>query len=101
MICDAASLSVMIEGIGSRSPRWMQIKRDEFVQLEEAKRGTKKMPRCVVRQDSKLQHAISSLSSSSGSSNHASSGEDTANGKKVSHHKHAVGSTTAGKAIVT
>ena len=35
------------------------------------------MPSCIIRQDSRLQHAVSSLSSSSGSSNHASSGEDS------------------------
>lgn len=58
----------MIENIGSRSSRWMQIKREEFMQLEEAQRGSKKMPSCIVRQESRLQHAISSLSSSSGSS---------------------------------
>ena len=99
MICEAASLAVMIEGIGSRSARWMQIKRDEFVQLEEAKRGSKKMPRCVVRQDSKLQHAISSLSSSSGgSSQHGSSGEDTANGKEETRKVHKKTPVNAGDA---
>jgi len=83
VICDAASLSVMIEGIGSRSPRWMQIKREEFMLLEEAQRGTKNMPRCIVRQESRLQHAMSSLSSSSGSSNHGSSGEENVQGNSA------------------
>ena len=83
IICDAASLSVMIENIGGRSPRWMQLKRLEFVALEGSKRKTKKMPNCVVRQDSRLQHAVSSLSSSSGSSNNASSGEDSS---RLNHH---------------
>ena len=55
----------------------MNMKREEFLVLEESQRGSKKMPRCIVRQDSRLHHAISSLSSSSGSSNHASSGEDS------------------------
>jgi hypothetical protein len=77
IICDAASQSVMIENIGSRSSRWMQLKREEFVALEGSKRKTKQMPNCIVRQDSRLQHAVSSLSSSSGSSNHNSSGEDS------------------------
>lgn len=77
-MCDAASLSVMIENIGGRSSRWMQLKREEFVALEGSKRRSKKMPSCIIRQDSRLQHAVSSLSSSSGSSNHASSsGEDS------------------------
>lgn len=57
----------------------MQRKRQEFLQLEESKRGTKKMPACILRQDSRLQHAISSLSSSSGSSNNGSSGEERHN----------------------
>lgn len=68
----------MIENIGGRSSRWMQLKREEFVALEGSKRRSKKMPSCIIRQDSRLQHAVSSLSSSSGSSNHASSsGEDS------------------------
>jgi hypothetical protein len=77
MVCDAASASVMIEGIGWRSSRWMQIKREEFLQLEEAKRGSKKMPRCVARQDSRLQQTDSSLSCSSGSLNSRSMSEDS------------------------
>jgi len=73
MICDAASMAVMLESIGSRSPRWMQIKRDEFTALEEVKRApANKMPRCIARQESRLKHAISSLSSSGDSSNHGS-----------------------------
>ena len=100
MISEAASVSVMIENIGSRSHRWMQIKRDEFVQLLETRRGNEKLPECVVRQDSKLQHAISSLSSSSGSSNHASSssGEDTAARQKASSSNHAHTRPSAGEA---
>jgi hypothetical protein len=77
MVCDAASASVMIEGIGWRSSRWMQIKRDEFLQLEEAKRGSKKVPRCIARQDSRLQQTVSSLSCSSGSSNSRSASDDS------------------------
>lgn len=59
------------------------MKREEFLLLEEAKRGSRKVPPCIVRQDSRLQHAISGLSSSSGSSglgsgssNVGSSGEE-------------------------
>jgi hypothetical protein len=77
MVCDAASASVMIEGIGWRSSRWMQIKREEFLQLEEAKRGSKKVPRCVARQDSRLQQTVSSLSYSSGSLNSRSISDDS------------------------
>jgi len=83
VICDAASLSVMTEGIGSRSLRWMQIKREEFLHLEQAKRGSRKMPRCIVRQPSRLQHTISSLSASSDSSNHGSSSSGQAKETEV------------------
>jgi hypothetical protein len=58
-------MSVMIESIGSRSKRWMQIKREEFMLVEEAARGSKNVPSCLQRQPSRLLHAISSLSSSS------------------------------------
>ena len=75
MIADSASVSVMVEGIGSRSTRWMQIKREEFFFLEESKRGPVQMPSSIVRQDPRLQHAVSSLSSSSGSSNGSASDE--------------------------
>jgi hypothetical protein len=77
MVCDSASLSVMMESIGHLNPRWMQTKREEFMALEESKRGAKLPPRCIKRQESRLQHAISSLSSSSDdlSNNNASSSE--------------------------
>uniref|UniRef100_A0A7S4I3G7 BZIP domain-containing protein n=1 Tax=Odontella aurita TaxID=265563 RepID=A0A7S4I3G7_9STRA len=88
MIADAASMSVMVEGMGSRSARWAQIKREDFLSREEARTGgvpvqgaagsssragasTRRggrMPHSIVRQNSRLQHAVSSLSSSSGSS---------------------------------
>ena len=71
MIADAASVSVMVEGIGSRSTRWMQIKREEFFLL----RGPSRMPHSIVRQDSRLQAGVSSLSSSSGSSSGSGSDE--------------------------
>ena len=75
MIADAASVSVMVEGIGSRSTRWMQIKREEFFFLEESKRGPSRMPHSISRQDSRMQAGVSSLSSSSGSSNGSASDE--------------------------
>jgi len=71
MVADAASVSVMVEGIGSRSTRWLQIKREEFFFLEESKRGPSRMPRSI--QDNRLNAAVSSLSSSSGSSNGSAS----------------------------
>lgn len=65
----------------------MQIKREEFLQLEEAKRGSKEMPRCIIRQDSRLQHIVSSLSSGS-ASNTGSAGEDSSDAKKRAPRKH-------------
>lgn len=66
----------MMESIGSRSPRWLGIKREEFTALEQTKRSpAKQMPRCIERQESRLQHAISSLSSSSDDSNNESSSD--------------------------
>lgn len=62
----------------------MQLKREEFLIVEEAARGSKKRPSCIVRQESRLRHAISSLSSSS-----ASSGEER-------HPKHNRAKLTAG-----
>ena len=79
----------MIENIGGRSSRWLKLKREEFVALEGSKRRSKKMPSCIIRQDSRLQHAVSSLSSSSGSSNHASSGEDSSRQNHRAAPKHA------------
>ena len=71
MIFDAASLSVMLESIGCYSSRWVRIKREKFLQLEESKRcPNKKKPSCIVRQDSRLQHAVSSLTCSSESLTH-------------------------------
>lgn len=72
-MCNAASLSVMIESIGSRSTRWMQLKRQE---VSMAQLGTKKAPSCLKKQPSCLHHAISSLSSNSEMAN----AEDSANG---------------------
>lgn len=78
MVGDAASMSVMIETIGCRNDRWLQRKSDDFItRLEQQQDGSKlrsnnnnngPMPRNIVRQNSRVQHAISSMSSSSGSS---------------------------------
>lgn len=72
MIADAASISVMVEGIGSRSFRWMQIKREDAFTPKETRNGSGTMPHNILRENSRLQHAVSSLSSSSGSSSNGS-----------------------------
>lgn len=82
IIADAASVSVMIEGVGSRSARWMQIKRDDFFLKEEERTGIKIMPRNVGRQSARFQHAVSSLSSSSANSSHNGSSGDDSNSKQ-------------------
>jgi len=69
MVSDAASVSVMVEGIGSRSSRWMQLKREEILNREDIRSSPSHMPRNIDNNNSRLQHAVSSLSSSSGSSN--------------------------------
>lgn len=95
MINDAASMSVMIESVGNRSARWRHIKRDEFLNRE----GTRtdniriRMPHSIVHQDSRLQHAISSLSSSSGYSTGNGSGGDSGEENK----KRKKGTAKAGK----
>mmetsp|Transcript_28811 Transcript_28811/g.44006 ORF Transcript_28811/g.44006 Transcript_28811/m.44006 type:complete len:927 (+) Transcript_28811:189-2969(+) len=78
MIADAASVSVMVESIGSRSSRWIQLKREEILDREDIQPATSHMPRKVDNANSRLQHAVSSLSSSSGSSNssNGSGGEE-------------------------
>eukprot|EP00579_Thalassiosira_antarctica_P003921 CAMPEP_0201903860 /NCGR_PEP_ID=MMETSP0902-20130614/55696_1 /ASSEMBLY_ACC=CAM_ASM_000551 /TAXON_ID=420261 /ORGANISM="Thalassiosira antarctica, Strain CCMP982" /LENGTH=676 /DNA_ID=CAMNT_0048437927 /DNA_START=33 /DNA_END=2063 /DNA_ORIENTATION=+ len=77
MIRDSASMSVMIETIGSRNLRWMQHKRDDFLTRHASKNcGAQDKCRDIgkltvhrgMRQNTRLQHAISSMSSSSGSS---------------------------------
>lgn len=75
IINDAASLAVMIENVGCRSARWQYIKRDEFICREECKSGGKRISGGIGRENTRLQHAISSLSSSSGSSNSSSDEE--------------------------
>lgn len=96
MIRDSASMSVMIETIGSRNVRWLQRKRDDFLTRNASKHGgasgttgghrlvgsgtssagRASMPHSIVRQNSRLQHAMSSLSSSSGSSTGNGSGAE-------------------------
>jgi hypothetical protein len=81
---DAASLAVMVEGVGSRNPRWLHIKREDFLLKDEERTGRKRMPRSIMQQSSRFQHAVSSLSSSSNSSNNGSSGEDSNRNRKRS-----------------
>jgi len=64
VIADSASMSVMVESIGSRNARWMLLKREEFlswVDKRPSSRPTKN------NNPKGLQHAVSSLSSSSAS----------------------------------
>jgi hypothetical protein len=58
MICEAASIFVMIECIRSRSPQWMKSKRHQFVQLV----GSNKTLCSVARQCKKLNNISSSPS---------------------------------------
>ena len=107
---DAASMSVMIETIGSRNQRWLRRKRDHFLSKSNATtkldrvgqirtnaanaaaaaasgsgigESRASMPHSIVRQNSRLQHAISSLSSSS-ESGHGSSAEDVRKTESIS-----------------
>jgi hypothetical protein len=73
IISDSASLSVMVEGVGSRSSRWMQLKREEVLRREGMRSRYSQMP-YSIGEDSQQQTGVSSLSSSSGSSN--GSGEE-------------------------
>lgn len=75
-MADAASIAAMVESVGSRSNRWVRIKREDFLMKEEERTGRKRMPKNIMRQSSRFQHAISSLSSSSSSFNNGSGGED-------------------------
>jgi hypothetical protein len=68
----------MVENIGNRSARWKHIKHDEFLKKEEARTGTvqSRMPRNIMS-NNRMQHAISSMSSSSGySTGTGSSGDE-------------------------
>lgn len=75
VIADAASLSVMVEGVGSRSSRWMQLKREEVLSREGARPRLSHFPSSIGEDSSQQQNGVSSLSSSSGSSN-GSGGEE-------------------------
>lgn len=91
MIRDAASMSVMIETIGSRNLRWMHRKRDDFLTRDASKHasagggralrissrvGGGNMPSSIDRRNSRLHQAISSLSSSESSTGPGSGEEE-------------------------
>jgi hypothetical protein len=78
MIRDSASVVVMVENVGNRSDRWKNTVKDEFLRKEERRTGKirSRMPRNIVHQESRFQHAISSLSSSSGYSTGNGSSEE-------------------------
>ena len=82
LVADAASMSVMVECIGSRSTRWVHIKRDEILQRDDGRSGSSHLPQRIVGQNSRLNHAVSSLSSSSGSSNNSSGEEELRKARK-------------------
>ncbi|KAG7366149.1 hypothetical protein IV203_028819 [Nitzschia inconspicua] len=82
VMADAASISAMVESVGSRSCRWIQIKREDFLIKEEERTGHKRMPKNIMQQRNRFQHAISSLSSGSSSSNNGSSREEAKNQKR-------------------
>ena len=73
MIADASSIAVMIEGVGSRSARWMHLKREEFIAKEEERTGHKRMPRNIVQRNNRFRHAVSSISASSSDSSNTGS----------------------------
>jgi hypothetical protein len=76
MIADSASVSVMIECVGSRSCRWMQLKRDELLSNEGGSSRSPRLPQCIDSDSSRRDNGVSSLSSSSGSSNGSGGGVD-------------------------
>ena len=98
MIRDSASMAVMIETIGSRNARWLQRKRDEFLSRDssigDARRrqasnvdtssGTSSasgnMPSMVG--NTRMQHAVSSLSNSSSGSGSSSNGSGSEEERK-------------------
>ena len=50
---DAASMTVMVESIGSRSTHWMQINRNDMLNRDELKRSSELqqlMPHNIVQQ---------------------------------------------------
>jgi len=82
MIADAASIAVMIEGVGSRSARWAHIKRDDLFAKEEERTGRKRMPRNVVQRNNRFRHAISSISASSSNSSNTGSNTGSSGGEE-------------------
>ena len=84
MIRDSASMSVMIETIGSRNIRWLHHKRDDFLTRHHYSQSTlalrsrgaagNTMPQLVLRPNEQLGYHISSSSSNSGSSTGIGSG---------------------------
>lgn len=76
MVADTASVSVMVEGIGSRSSRWMQLKREEVLNREGIISRPSRLPNSIDG-DSSQKNGVSSLSSSSGEgSSNGSGGEE-------------------------
>jgi hypothetical protein len=68
----------MIECIGWRTPRWVQMKRREFLlHLQQPHLVSTNISRCILGQESRLNHTISGLSSNSGSSTQFSSEDDS------------------------
>ena len=89
VISDAASLSVMVEGVGSRSSRWMQLKREEVLASEGTTRPRlSHMPSSIGEDSSQQQNGVSSLSSSSGSSNGSGGEEGRRRALAATHKKH-------------
>lgn len=86
MIRDSASMSNMIETIGSRNHRWLHRKRDDFLTRDASKNHARSMTAQrshavgtiphAVRHNTQLQYHMSSLSSNSGSSSGFGSSSD-------------------------
>jgi len=119
IISEAASLAVMIDGIGSRNPRWMHIKRENYLlrtggeaalleqNAADARKAAEKqsaggdssgtcskschMPSSVGVASDRLQHAMSSLSSSSsgGGGHNSSSSRSSGSGSEEERQKSA------------
>ena len=82
MIADSSSIAVMIEGVGSRSARWAQLKREDFYAREEERTGRKRMPRNIVQRNNHFRHAISSISASSSNSSNTGSNNCSSGGEE-------------------
>lgn len=88
MIADSASVSVMVECVGSRSCRWMQLKRDELLNNEGGASRSPHMPQCIDSDSSRRQNGVSSLSSSSGSSNGSGGDNESQRSLTMTQKKH-------------